>query len=270
MSLFIETLEGVRYDLAQYGLKPIKFEIDSPSPRTEREVIDGRDGHVDLETTFEGRSIRASFLIQANDFADYHLVRHEIFKLFNAKNLFYIIDSRLSKQRWKVRTSARFSIERINFVNGLFNLEFLSPSPYAESTGSTLDPLSFESETWGVGEGLEAEDISYIHNTTSFSIFNAGDITLDPRELPLKITFSGVSDNLTISNTTTGDLWAYTGQTQADDAILLDGIKVTKNGLSDFKNTNKKVITLVPGWNDFTISGATDFTIQFEFRFYYI
>jgi len=89
--------------------------------------------------------------------------------------------------------------------------------------------------------------------------------------LPLKITFTGASSNLTITNQTTGDMWQYTGTTQAGDTITLDGVRSLKNGASIFGQTNRKLITLKSGWNDFAITGATGaFEISFDFRFYYL
>lgn len=129
------------------------------------------------------------------------------------------------------------------------NKAFSSPSPYAESVKST----------------------SYTFTTTTFRVFNAGDIDIDPRVLPLKITFTGASTNLTITNQTTGDTWQYTGTTQTGDTITLDGVRSLKNGASIFRNTNRKLITIKPGWNKFIIEGTTGaFTISFDFRFYYL
>jgi hypothetical protein len=112
----------------------------------------------------------------------------------------------------------------------------------------------------------------YTHSTTSFKIYNAADgVTIDPRVVPLLITFTGASTNLQIKNLTTGDVWAYTGTTTASNTIKLDGIRSLKNNTSIFANTNHQVITLAPGYNDFQIVGATgSFTISFSFRFYNI
>jgi Phage tail protein len=155
---------------------------------------------------------------------------------------------------------------------GRFDVEFTTLSPFAESIGTTLDPFTFDAELWQIGQGLTAEDgIVYTHSTSSFRIYNAGDVTIDPRVLPLKITFTGASTNLKITNTTTGDMWQYTGTTQAGDTITLDGVRSLKNGVSIFSATNRKLITIASGWNDFTITGASgSFTISFDFRFYYI
>jgi hypothetical protein len=74
----------------------------------------------------------------------------------------------------------------------------------------------------------------------------------------LVITFAGASTNLAIANTTTGDTWSYTGTTAAGDTLKLDGVRMLKNGVvSVFGATNRKLITLAPGWNNFTVTGAT-------------
>src|SRR5699024_1306520 len=74
----------------------------------------------------------------------------------------------------------------------------------------------------------------------------------------LKITYKGNSENLRIRNLTTGDEWAYNGTTNTSDVIVLEGIRSTKNGLSIFRQTNKRLLTLAPGWNEFEIVGAPD------------
>jgi len=111
----------------------------------------------------------------------------------------------------------------------------------------------------------------WIENQTSFSIYNPSDKTIDPRDTSLIITFRGSSTNLTISNNTTGDSWQYTGTTIKSDFITLDGVRALKNDASIFANTNRQLITLVPGWNDFTITGVSGyFEVTFDFRFYYV
>lgn len=111
----------------------------------------------------------------------------------------------------------------------------------------------------------------YEFTTSTFSIYNAGDTTIDPRYYPLLITFVGSSTNLSIKNETTSETWSYTGTTISTDTIKLDGVKSFKGSTSIFANANRKLITLKPGWNDFTITGATgSFTITFDFKFYYL
>jgi hypothetical protein len=268
--MIIEKLDGTIIETEQYGIKLLTHSISSPSPRVITEEIEGRDGYIELGTTFDGRKIRASFFMYAYDKQDYPLLRNEVFRIFATKELFYFHEPD-QKRRWLVRSNG-FDIERLSPRGGKFEIEFSSPSPYAESVGTTLDPFAFDAELWQIGQGLiESDDLKYVHNTASFRIYNAGDIDIDPRVLPLKITFTGASMNLTITNQTTGDTWKYTGATVDGDTITLDGVRSLKNGASIFGQTNRKLITLKSGWNDFTVTGATGaFEISFDFRFYYL
>jgi phage-related protein len=270
MNVIITRLDGTTYSLADYGIKTLDFAVDAPTPRTITEELDGRDGLIELGTTYDARKIRASFYFRAYDSPDFPLLRNEIFRMFASRESFYVTDDRESGKRWLVK-SGGFSVEQLMANKGRFDVEFTALMPFAESVGTTLDPFTFDSELWQIGQGLEADDLNYVHTTSSFRIFNAGDIAIDPRVLPLTITFTGASTNLTITNTTTGDMWQYTGTTQVGDTITLDGVRSLKNGASIFVSTNRKLITIVPGWNDFTITGSSgSFTISFDFRFYYL
>jgi phage-related protein len=262
--MILETIDGVRYDLSDFGLKLLTFEIDSLSTRVESEFLDGRDGHIDIETLHEGRSLRASFLMRAENHLDYIPLRNEIFRLFNSRNHYYLINPNEPKRRWKVKSSSKFSLEKISLKTGKLDLSFQSQSPYAESVSSTLNPNDyFQVDT--------KNPIQYSFDEASFSVWNDGDVDVDPREVPLKIIFKGESNGLIIRNITTGDEWKYNGTTLATDSLVLDGIKSSKNGLSIFGATNRKLLTLNPMWNDFEVLGTNGpIEISFDFRFYYI
>jgi hypothetical protein len=110
----------------------------------------------------------------------------------------------------------------------------------------------------------------YTFNSRRFRVYNAGDFEVNPREKPLTITFKGASESLEIRNKTTGEAWNYTGTTNPYDTLTLDRVYARKNDTSIFNNTNRKVITLAKGWNDFVVNGASStFELAFDFRFYY-
>ena len=260
--IFIETLEGTRFNLKSIGVVPLRFNVDSLSPRHSSEIVEGRDGYLDLGTTFEGRTLRVSFFLKAEDIYDYSLLRNEVFNLFDSRTVFYLIHKYEPKRRWKVKTTSAFSIERFNQRIGSFEVEFISSSPYAESYGTTLNPFTFDAELWQVGQGVISEDLVYAHNTTTFRIYNGSDIEIDPREIPILIKYQGPSTNLKIKNETTGDEWRYNGSSGVNDTIELNGVRSLKNNLTIFGQK---------GWNDFTLTGASgSFLISFDFRFYNI
>jgi hypothetical protein len=270
MEIAIQRLNGALYNLSDYGIKALDFQIDAPSPRVYSEIVEGRDGAIDLGAVYDLRQLRGSFFMSAADSVDFALLRNEIFRIFAGAEAFYLIDSREPGKRWKVRSNG-FSVEQLTATKGRFDVDFTAQIPYAESVGTTLNPMTFDAETWQIGQGLVAEDTAYQFTSSSFRVYNAGDIAVDPRMFPLVITFTGASTNLKITNATTGDVWQYTGTTTASDILKLDGKRSTKNGLSVFRNTNRGVIKIAQGWNDFMITGATGaFTVSYDFRFYYL
>lgn len=271
VTLYVETLDGTVYDLREYGLVPLKFTLDAPSPRHSFENVDGRDGHFDLGTTLEGRTMRSTFYIKGVDAFDAVLLRDEVFRLFDARTAFYLIEEEEPRKRWKVKTAQAYSPEFHSGRLATMEIEFVSSSPYAESYGTTLDPFTFTAEKWQVGQGVIAEDLVYAHNTTTFRIYNGSDIDIDPRQIPLLIKYQGASNNLRIKNNTTGDEWAFTGSSLANDKIVLDDVRSLKNNLTIFGQTNRKLISLAKGWNDFTLTGVSgSFLISFDFRFHTI
>lgn len=239
-------------------MRVLTFLPSSPFFNTVYEKVTGMHGLIDLGGTFESQdSIKSRIFFRSKNIDSFCLFRDQIFSLFASQEPFYVISSRTSERRWKVKVASRYEIEpKGNGNYGVFDIVFKSASPFSESVYTTLESNSNE----------------YMYNTNSFSVYNAGDEKVDPRSLhtPLLITFKGVSDKLKIKNKTTGDEWAYNGNTTADDIIRLDRVRSTKNSLSIVRDTNKKVISLNAGVNEFEITGATGaFSISFDFRFYY-
>ncbi|WP_334313784.1 phage tail family protein [Bacillus sp. BP-3] len=268
--MIIQRKDGKTYDIDDFGLRVVKFKHSSPSFETTREKIEGRNGEINLGTRTGTRKINVEFKMRAVDHYDYALLRNEIFNLFNSEESFYIIEKIEPGKRWLVEVEP-YDLAQINFQSANIEMPFVVSSGYAESIGTTQDSLTFDSGLWQIGQGLIAEDLIYNQTTSIFRIYNAGDITIDPRNLPLLITFKGASANLKIRNKTTGDEWLYNGTTTSNDIIRLDRIRSTKNSLSIFRDTNRKLISIKPGWNDFEITGATSpFSISFDFRFYYL
>ncbi|MFH7833885.1 phage tail family protein [Bacillus luti] len=258
-------------DLHNKNLWVESFQIFSPSPDHKTESIEGRHGSIYYGTTLKDRKITSTISIEAIDFVDFDLFRDEIFQIFNPLEKFYIIRDLQPGKRMEVSVDSEFDIDYETLEDGKFSIDFVIHSVFLESIGTTMDSFTFDSNLWQIGQGLIAEDTKYMHNTTSFRIYNAGDILIDPKNIPLRIRYTGASKNLTIKNVTTGDVWNYTGESVSGNVIELNGVKATKNGTSIFGATNWGLIKLKSGWNDFILTGATgDFKIEFDFRFYYL
>lgn len=283
--------------LSELGIIAKDFIVSSIEIESDNDKMDGRDGYIDMGATFGERTIVVPFYFEGFDLLDVPLVRDELFRLVMDRKPFYIQEMRrkhrqgykfvnpneaatdeeddheLFQKRYKVRLANSFEIEQTS-VYGEGELVFVTvDTPFAESVGTTQDELTFTADVWQFGQGLywsNDGEISYSHNTSTFRIYNAGDVEIDPRDLPLEIIFRGKSSNLQVTNNTTGDVWMYNGTTSDIENIFIRGVQSFKNSTSIFKDTNKSLITLAVGWNDFTITGTNGpFLIDFNHKFYY-
>lgn len=238
--------KGDEIDLTQYGLYGLKLSIPAPSFSVEREMIEGRPGSILLDKSLDPRVLNAEFKVSSKDYVESLFTRDELYRLFSGQ--FYIAESQQPWKRWFVDCLESWSPDRIN--------------------GRTLTitlPLYCEK---GLAESI---NLAEYRHTSNFSLNNIGTETIDMRtQTETEIEFRGKSINPVIRNKTTGDEWSYTGTTTKSDVILLKGVRSTKNGQSIFKNTNKKILTFAPGWNDIEVIGSTDYSVTIRTRFYYL
>lgn len=260
---------GNKINMESIGLFGLKLRIPGPSYTTIKETLD--DGSIIiLDKQLNPRQLVAEFMSKGIDYKDSLLLRDDLFRLLGNGEEMYVGESNLSGKRWRVHFED-WEPERVSRRVFKVDIPLFCSIGLSESVGTSLDELTFDIEKWQTGQGLETEEPKYVHQTSSFKIFNAGDVPVDPRKRDLKIIFKGASTNLKITNNTTGEVWQFTGPSTVNDTIILDGVRSLKNGASIFGQTNKKLISLLPGWNDFTVSGASgSFLITFDFRFYYL
>src|SRR5699024_4879147 len=149
--------------------------------------------------------------------------------------------------------------------------------PFAESIGTTADisgyKLKYSDEIWSYGMGLLYDEDShrYIHAGTEFRIYNAGNVTVDPFEMDLKITIDPIYSSpsfFEMTNKTTGETFRVNEGMQGK-SLVIDGPNVTINSLQALRRTNKQFITLAPGWNEFELKGTGSSRVEFDFRYYY-
>lgn len=286
---------GSSLRLSDIAVQAIDFVLSSIELKSVYEEIEGRHGREESETTYLARIIRVPFYYKATDLLDFPLIRDEIFRQVGRIEPLYLQEIRRAENKSytfvdthepaamkdvEESISRKMHFARIQKVieieqDGLFGegeLEFETVGlPFGISEGTSLDPRTFDAELWQVGQGIKADDLKYAHDTTEFRIYNAGDIDIDPAQMPLHIKYQGASSNLKIINVTTDDTWSYSGTSTVNDSINIEGIRSSKNGSNILSNTNKKLISLAPGWNDIQLQGTEgDFLISFDFPFYYL
>ena len=147
--------------------------------------------------------------------------------------------------------------------------------PFAESIGTTAlideNGVSVNDALWGYGMGIISNDESqqYTHTSGTFRIYNAGNMLVHPFQQDLRIEISGVTGkNFEMRNVTTGDVFKVMNELKSSDVVNLDGPEIKINGLQALRKTNRKYISLAPGWNEFRLNRTAK--TKFDFRYYYV
>jgi hypothetical protein len=128
------------------------------------------------------------------------------------------------------------------------------------------------SETFDVG--ATNEDLATCHAesgaTGTATINHAGNV--NQRAVTFTITALSAVTSITITNTTTGHTWTYTGTLAAGYALVVDcgALSVENNGTDDYAHftppaTKEQWMELAPGNNSFTldITGAANVEIEY-------
>ena len=118
---------------------------------------------------------------------------------------------------------------------------------------------------------LGEDHTGYNPTSSSFNVYNAGNVAVEPESMYISILFwycSIPDGKMTIKNMTTGDALEIN---RADNRkhIRQDGVVVTVGGVNRFRDTNRSFISLAPGDNRFEITGATFDEVQIDFKYYY-
>ncbi|PTJ09108.1 phage tail domain-containing protein [Staphylococcus simulans] len=125
-------------------------------------------------------------------------------------------------------------------------------------------------EKYGLADGVHIDYLNYTPTTNEFSIWNGGNVTIDPRNMYLNIRFLYATSNgtVTLENLTTGEKFEFYRQF-SNTHLNLFGAKVMLGTTNWLRESNRKFISLAPGENKFKVSNVTHQGISFEFPFYF-
>ena len=297
----IEKLDGSRYDLTKYGIPLLK--VNPVDIIYDSENVRGRPGRNRTDRYHGVRKLQLTMWLNANSETETIFLRDELAAILDDVEDFYIYEQvskgyefelpgetsfkmSIDQLQWHPHMYKRWRVERINNDGIEWNgyrgkrvIEFeTSNLPYAETPFTSLDVQSMGQSwldgrlAWQLGiadwnNGLP----SYTFTSNAFTVKNGGNVKVDPRCMPLKITLEGTfGSSVTIRNNTTGEVFTYNGPLTASDTLVLDGVSFLKNGAHITGSTNKKLVSLAKGNNNFSITGGTVASISFEFPFYYL
>lgn len=269
--MIIQLLDGTTYDTSDYNLKRLFHRIPSAQIAHSLSSVEGR-GDIVVNSQLNNRTISVEFLYETYDIYDFYALRDSLNDLFVRTESFYIIFKREPWKRWKVRLATQFEIEPSPNM-GSFVADFLTVEENAESVYKSLEFVKewdVDQHAWNGSIDWDDEAPVYTFNTNSFVVHNLGNGIIDPRKNDLEITIRGnFAGFIEITNLSTGDVYRYNRNLSSSDTLKLSNIRTLRNGVSDFANTNKKLITLKAGANTFVITGGMLSSIGFDFRFQY-
>lgn len=240
--------ERNKINITAIGLVGLKLFIPSPSYTTVTETLD--DGrNIVIDKYLNPRPLIADFMTKASRYEDALQQKYELYSLLGNGKEFFIEQNHRPGILWKCHLEG-WEPEHIGSLVTTFSVPLLCVDGKAETRNV----------------------VNKKFNSSIFPFKNEGNQVIDPRKQnETEITFKGASTNLSITNHTTGDEWKYNGATSPSDIIQLKGVQSFKNATSIFGRTNKKLLTIAVGNNEFTVSGASgDFELTISTRFYFL
>ena len=107
--------------------------------------------------------------------------------------------------------------------------------------------------------------------TNSFTVYNAGNVTVEPESMMLDIFVSTVrsDNNFTIRNKTTGEEIILKRASNGSHFRIRGMVCSFGSFTNIFRDTNRRFISLAPGDNEFEILNGTFREIRFDFKYLY-
>lgn len=279
MTLVITSQNGTSFNFRELGVRVLDFEPESLNTNHTVESISG-GSYVVSDSYYVERYIDVTLQFLAMDIYDYALLRSQLFDLLSGREWFYVVDEREPNKRWKVFPNDQFQTER-DGLKGIVSLRWLCQNKYAESvfTAQEIITLGDDSDTKKVWDpGIFAWDgsidwegtLNYNFNSNRFDVQNLGNAPVDPRTDFLDIEVRGnFGPFFEILNLTNRTVYRVDLTATPADRIFLTGVQSFKNETSIFLPSNKGIIVLEPGNNDFVITGGTVDSVRFNFRYLY-
>ncbi|MGW9979305.1 hypothetical protein ACUXKW_001014 [Staphylococcus hominis] len=261
------------------GVKPLDFFVSSIEKERYTETIKGIPGTIDYGFDYKERSdcSLTFFLRHYHGEHDYLLLESEINAFLDSQPFFYVSRNNLPTRVLKVTIDSSYKTERI--LGSMYaTLEVpvtITGLPFwrTKYTTQDIEALGFDAiaEKFGMADGLNIDYPKYTFTENKFTVWNGGNVTVDPRNMDLKIRLFRLKTdgNFKLTNHTTGETFKYLAP-RTGNTVDMDGVQailgLQKNRL---RETNRKYISLVPGLNEISYTGGEMINIQFDFPFYF-
>lgn len=273
-TIIIQYQDGTSVNLSDKGFLVKSFTPPSPNFQYTWQQM-GKYKALLTNSEIQQSTFSFEVYVDGKDFYDFELIRLELKKILTSDKPFYVIWTMMPYLRYlcvpDMSNLVMAQDDAMPRMASPLSISLISIDGFAESTATTQTPFTYDSESWGLGENLpNGVDIPYTFTTPSFKVYNASNIPLRAEEHPFTLKFQGtVPSALTIENVTTGQTFILNRSLTSSDTMELVGLVPIVNGAQDYGDSNHAYLDLAVGWNEFEISGASNFTISIDTHFYY-
>ena len=258
------------------GVIPLEIFVGSVGKDRYTDKAEGRGGVVDYGFDYTDRPVSLFLRIKAADAADFRLLRNEVFATFDVGSAFYVAESDVPSRVLKVVVDESYIPDRLTEEYADFDINCRTlDSVFWETKYTTLElhdsGYSATAEKYGLVDNIDDEKVKYRFTESNFTVYNAGNVTVEPESMLLNIIVNAVQsdNNFTIRNKTTGEE-IILKRASTGSHYRIQGMVVSLGSITNiFRDTNRRFISLVPGDNQFEILNGTFEEIRFEFKYLY-
>ncbi|MGW7932871.1 phage tail domain-containing protein, partial [Staphylococcus xylosus] len=200
------------------GLWPQELFVSSIEKNRHIESIDGIPRLVDYGYTHGNRDVKLTFITKHRhgDY-DYNLMISEINDFFDNYPYLYIAHESVPTRVLKIAIDKKFEPKRISrskYAKLEINAEIIG-LPYWKTIYTTKDieenEFTVKNDMFGLADDIHQEYTRYTFDKSNFSIWNGGNITVNPRFMDLNITVLNADSDgqATIKNKTTDESFVF-------------------------------------------------------------
>jgi len=299
MDLEITKKNGAKYRLSDYGIVK-DIIVESPEVILRRRQVPGRPGAIDYGMDYGDKRIKVEFKFKHEHNIDYANLRDELYGFLLDEDSYFIQEKRskdewryefvdfgkapinnyglvgqnVSGYGWHVRLENAITPEQV-VKGGEIELVFVTAGlPFGETTYTTMDlhRTGYDENlgVYGTADNIDFDYTKYSFTTSTFKIWNAGNVAVQPETMFLKFTVHGLNSdsNFTIRNKTTGQSFVLK-RSASNVSLTINGLDVRLNLTNVFRDTGMSFLNIAPGFNEFEISNGTFKVIEIDFKFYY-
>lgn len=273
-TIYDENLNKLQFPV---GVKPLDFLVSSITKERISENVNGIPGSINYGFDYKEREITLSFWLKySHNIYDYKLMRSELYEMLDTGEYLYIADDRLPSRILKVAIDDSYLPELVN-GSRFSNLELKGTViglPFWRTIYTTQDieknGYSALVEKFGMADGVHLDYLTYTPKTNTFSIWNGGNVTIDPRhfDLSIRLLYATSKGNVTIENLTTGEKFIFYRQFE-NTHLNIFGSQVLLGNTNWLRESNRKFISLVPGENKIKVSNVEHQGVSFDFPYYF-